>query len=309
MNKVNLLVYYTFLVATCLLWAGCSGTEKSSDIFGETAFTLPREKLSGASDELLTVRLAVNDTYCKNSACVCVQFLAAREYEEIQSALRAKYNIELELTYFIDEFELADALLSRKYDGAICKPWFAYMLVPEYGLKYARIADLVDPFENQMLTGVFLVKKDSPLQSLGDVNGKRLAMGQPDSYEKYHMPKRMMDKEQIKPAQIINKASCTESISMLLDDSADVAIVSDYALIASCAADLGKEDDFRIIAKTGEIPLCSVIVDRLKISDANASRLQKALLELSGDNAPESMLGKGFVRPAKWIPVLYTGQK
>ncbi len=285
--------------------AGCNRSATSDVSFEETSFHT-KVKSTETSSDLLTIKLAVNDTYCINTACECVHYLASREYGELQAKLKSKYSIDLDLTYFIDEYELTDALLSRKYDGAICKPWFAFMLVPEYGMKYTRIADIPDPFENQMLTGVFLVKKDSPINTLSEVTGKRVAMGQKDSYEKYHMPMHMMAKQQVKPGRLHHKASCTESISMLLDDSVDVTVISDYSLIAGCAADLGKEEDFRIIAKTDEIPLCSVIVDRLRVSDAEALRLQKALLELSGENAPKSLISKGFVKPAKWIPVVYT---
>ena len=79
----------------------------------------------------------------------------------------------------------------------------------------------------------------------------------------------------------------------------------ELAYAAFSPAELEKEEDFRIIAKTDAIPLCSVIIDRQKVSDAVTLRLQKALLELSGENAPETMLSKGFVKPARWTPVIY----
>lgn len=305
MKNLFTITVVIFICAACLPMTGCTNEVHEGYSFRETAFAPSKGSASEASSGPVKLKIAVNDTYCKESACECVHFLAAREYNEIQAKLLAGYRIDIELTYFIDEYELENALVSGEYDGAICKPWFAFMLVPEHETDYTRVADILDPFENQMLTGVFLVKTDSPLQSLDDVNGKRLVIGQADSNEKYHMPMLMMEKRKVRPGQLFNKASCTESISMLLDGSADIAVVSDYSLIASCAADLGKEEDFRIIAKTDAIPLCSVIIDRQKVSDAVTLRLQKALLELSGENAPETMLSKGFVKPARWTPVIY----
>jgi hypothetical protein len=42
-----------------------------------------------------------------------------------------------------------------------------------------------------------------------------------------------------------------------------------------------------------------------KVSEADALRLQKALLDISGDSAPAGLLSRGFVAPASWIPVPY----
>jgi len=309
MNRFFLTIFTLLFITTCFFTAGCNNSHSSTDIFKETAFQPVEGNHRSESAEPMTIHLAVNDTYCKNSACACVQYIASREYEALQEMLLLKFKIDLQLTYFIDEYELEDALSAQKFDGVICKPWLAFMLVPGQGIKYARIADLLDPFETQMLTGIFLVKNDSPIKSLDDVTGKRLVIGQEDSFEKYHMPFMLMEKNQIKPKKLFQRSSCTENISMMLDDSVDVAVVSDYALIASCAADLGKEDDFRIIAKTEEIPLCSVIIDLAKVSEKNALILQKALLELSGKNSPKSMLSRGFVKPAKWTPSPYLKDK
>lgn len=293
------------LVAIVCL-AGCSGPGDTKSQIGETAFQPFKKWNASGHVEPLTIRMAVNDTYCKKTACSCVHYLASREYEELQSQLKTKHNIDLELTYYIDEFDLTEALKSHEFDGAICKPWFAFGLVPEYGMHYTRIVDILDPFENQMMKGIFIVLRDSPIKKLSEVTGKRVSIGQPDSFEKYHMPLCIMAEQQIRPEKIINKASCTESISMLLDRSVDVAVVSDYSLIAGCSVDLAKEDDFRIIAETEDIPLCSVIVDRSKITDAVALRLQAALLSHSGDNSLGSMASKGFVKPVKWTPVMFT---
>jgi hypothetical protein len=112
----------------------------------------------------------------------------------------------------------------------------------------------------------------------------------------------MLNNEGIRPASIVQKSGCIEGINMLLDNEAEVAVISDYALVASCAVDVAEEDAFRTIWKTSEIPLCSVILDLNKVSEADASRLQNALLQLSGEKMPGSFSSKGFVKPVSWIP-------
>lgn len=255
------------------------------------------------SPKTLVIKLAVNDTYGKKTACACIGDLACREYDELQEILRTRYDIDLQLTYLIEEMYIQDSLLTGRYDGVLCKPWFAMRLVPQNDFKFQRVADLLDPENNPWLTGIFIVKKDSPITSLSEISGRTLVAGQEDSYEKYHAPLAMLKKEGIVPSAITNKSGCIECIGELLDNKADVAIISNYALTASCAVDIASADDFRIIGETDKFPLCSVVLDMNKVSEADAMRLQKALLEISGDNAPKGLAGKGFVAPAEWNPV------
>ncbi len=303
MSLFNMYPRIMIIITACYLFAGCNNTntvERKS--LEETSFQPSQGVVASPSDSTLTIRLAVNETYCKETACSCIGDLASRDYSGLQDTLKRKYNIDLQLTYMVEEYDLVDSLITQKFDGTICKPWMAFMLTPKYGIKYKRIADLLDPSNNQWLSGIIIVKKDSPIKTLKDADGKSFAIGQEDSYEKFHAPLAMLEKEGVEPSQITNKAGCTECIGMLLDNKAEVAIISDYALTASCAVDIASPDDFTTIGTTEKIPLCSVILDMAKISEPDALRLQKALLEISGANAPKGLSGKGFVLPSKWAP-------
>ncbi|PKO99940.1 MAG: hypothetical protein CVU13_00070 [Bacteroidetes bacterium HGW-Bacteroidetes-8] len=301
-------VFYISLIiiAACTLFAGCNNSEdKALNLYEETAF-VPSEVLeSSTSDSTLTISLAVNEAYCLKTACSCIADLAAREYDTIQKILITKYNIDLKLTYYIEEYEMVDSLRTSAFDGAICKPWLAYMLVPEFNFNYKRVADLLDPSNKQWLTGNFIVNVDSPIVSMDEINGKTLVTGQPDSYEKYHLPMAILKESKISPKEISQKASCLETINMLYEGEVDVAVVSDYSLTASCAVDFATPEEFRTIGVTEQIPLCSVILDMSKVSESDALRLQKALLEISGENVPASLLSRGFVLPASWKPLPY----
>ena len=87
-----------------------------------------------------------------------------------------------------------------------------------------------------------------------------------------------------------------------LSKQVDAAVISSYALTASCAVDFAKPEDFRTLATTEEMPLTSVLVDLEKVTPAAATRLQRALLALSGDRTPADLTGKGFVDPVPWQP-------
>ncbi len=272
--------------------------------FDETAF-MPCCGEPSTNENTLTINLAVNDTYCKQTACVCIHDIAAREYGVLQKELKDQFNIDLQLTYYMEPYHMEDQLRAKTHDGVISKPWNAFMLSKQHRINYKRIVDILDVDNNQWLTGVYLVRKDSPIQTLKDINGKVLVSGQEDAYEKYHAPFHMLDSLNINPGRTYQKASCLECINELLDEKAEVALVSDYVMFASCAVDVASEDDFRIIGQTEKMPLCSVILDMKKVSKADAMRLQNALLALSGEKSPEGMLSKGFVKPASWIPTPY----
>ncbi len=293
------------IVTACITIAGCNYNSSvvSSSEFEETAFTATAGVEQSSSENILTLNIALNETYCLKTACSCIADLAAREYDTLQKILLDKYSIDLKITYFVEEFHLKDTLKTKQYDGTICKPWLAIQLIPETGIPFKRVADLLDPDNNQWLKGIFIVKKESPVTKLEEIDNLILACGQPDSYEKYHSPLAILENNKIVPSQFIYKSGCTECINALLDNQAEVAVISDYALTASCAVDIAPPEDFRTIYETETMPLCSVILDMSKVSEADALRLQKALLEISGDSAPASLLSRGFVLPASWKPV------
>ena len=260
--------------------------------------------LSGCTSpqQPLTLRLAVNDIYCMDTACSCVHDVAARTYPATLEKLKADYGIDLQLLYFSETYQLEDAIASGEYDGALCKPWYALRHEKEADADFRRIVDVLDPNNNRWLTGIVIVPVDSPIQTLEELTGKHLYLGQADAYEKHQAAKRLLEQRGIRPGKVDTHASCGENIGVLLDEEADAAVVSDYALSADCAADFANPEDFRILEQTEQIPLTSLMLDMKKFSETDAARLQQALLELSGPNAPETLLGNGFIEPSPWNP-------
>lgn len=250
----------------------------------------------------LRLKIAVNDIYCRKTACDCIGKIATRSFDTLLADLQARHHITLELTYFTEVFELQKAVLANTYDGVLCKPWTVLQYSSKTPACFKRVADLLDPDNKALMSGVFLTLSGSPLRTLADVQGKRLALGQEDSYEKNQAPLQMLAANHLKPAQLVLFSSCGENLSALLDGKVDVAVVSSYALTASCAVDFTKPEDFTTLAETEKMPLTSLLVDLNRVSAAEAFRLQAALLDASGTRVPKDLLGKGFVLPASWKP-------
>jgi ABC-type phosphate/phosphonate transport system substrate-binding protein len=258
--------------------------------------------VTNRSTDTVALKIAVNDIYCTDTACVCVHDVAARSYAGLQAAIKASHGIDLQLIYFVEPYQLEEAILSGEYDGVLSKPWTALMLQEQSGASFQRIVDILDPQNNRWLTGLFIVRADAPFQSLEDLNGKHIYLGHPDAYEKNQAAWRVLRQRGITPARTSMAASCSENIGVLLDDEADAAVVSDYALSAGCAVDFANPSDFRILAHTERIPLTSLMIDKNKVGKAEAMSLQRALLALSGNHAPESLLSRGFIKPVPWNP-------
>lgn len=248
------------------------------------------------------LKIAVNDIYCTDTACFCVHDVAARTYPAFLEQLEAESGIRMEFIYFPETYQLEDAIATGAYDGALCKPWFALRHQKAAGADFRRIADVLDPNNNRWLTGIVIVPVESPIQTLEELEGKHLYIGEADAYEKHAAAMRLLKQKGIQPARIDTHASCGENIGVLQDGEADAAVVSDYALSADCAVDFARPEEFRTLAHTEQIPLTSLMLDMNRVSDADAVRLKKALLSLSGDKTPDSMLGSGFIEPAPWDP-------
>ncbi len=250
----------------------------------------------------LVLKIAVNDIYCRKTACACISQIATRQYDGLLAELQERQHITLEFTYFMEVFDLDQAIQAKKFDGVLSKPWTALRFAARTGAKYVRLADLMDPANQAMMTGIWLVPLQSPIRSLADLQGKRLALGQADSYEKYQAPLQMLAAGNLKPLAPLSFSSCGENLDALMGGKVDAAVISSYAFTASCAVDFAKAEDFRIIAKTPEMPLTSLMVDLNKVSSADAARVQAALVAVSGDKVPKDLVGKGFVMPVSWRP-------
>lgn len=252
--------------------------------------------------ESRALKIAVNDIYCIDTACFCVHDVAARSYLQTLEKLKSNFGFELELTYFIEPYQLEEAILSGQYDGVLSKPWMALRLQPQSGADFERVVDVLDPNNNGWLSGIVIVPANSPIQTLEELTGKQIFIGEMESYEKHQAAKRLFEQNNIKPSSINTHASCGENIGELLDGNADAAVISDYALSADCAVDFAKPEEFRTLACTEKVPLTSLMIDRNKVSDEQIKQLKKNLLSMSGSNADESLLSKGFASPVTWNP-------
>lgn len=244
----------------------------------------------------------VNDVYCRDSSCKCIEQIATRQYGEFCRKLKERYNINLKLVYFIEPYDLDKAFRDGKFDAVLCKPWLVFRNPEGRSVNMVRVADLQDIHGDPGLWGTVIVPKDSSIRKLKDLSGRTVAYGQPDAYEKHQGALALFEHKGIRiPGdKLVEKASCLECLDLLMKGSVDAAVISNYALTADCAVDVTTPDAWRVIGVTEKIPLTSFIIDLKRVSHEDALRMQRALIELSHDQLPPSMSGGGFVKPASW---------
>jgi ABC-type phosphate/phosphonate transport system substrate-binding protein len=250
----------------------------------------------------LKLVVGVNDVYCKDSSCKCVEHIATRQFGDFCRKLKERHGIGVEMVYFVEPYELDAAFSAGKFDALLCKPWLVFRRPEGRGGRMTRVADLQDVNGGTGLWGTVIVPKDSTLKKLADISGRRVAIGQTDAFEKHQGVLALFQREGIKIPQdkLVEKASCLECLDLLMNGSVDAAVISNYALTADCAVDVTTPDAFRVIGQTEKIPLTSFMIDLKRVSHDDALRVQRALVELSKNELPPSMSGGGFVEPVSW---------
>ncbi len=260
----------------------------------------PAVSLKGAP---VTLKIGVIDPLCKASACSCVSDAAIRAFEGMTAKVAAETGIVLEMEYFEDPQLLDRALQKGLLDGMIGKYTTCGRFAHEAKREFERLADITKPTGEAGLRGVFITFKDSPVKRLEDIPGHVLGLGVKEDTEKCAVPLAMLKKHGIavsaeKQAEFFD---CKSAALALMENRADVAVISDYALEYGCIVVVGDPKDFHVIATTeGSLPFTTFMVDKKKVPAELRARLAAELLTMTGANVPQDLFTKGWVKPVRW---------
>lgn len=255
---------------------------------------------SKSPDDVATLRVGVLDPLCIRTKSTCVATEAKRDYETLVEPLRAD-GIAVTFSYFMSDDDLADALASGKVDAVVTKAWTLARIEHGRDVAFERLADLARPDGRAELAGAFVVRIDSPIETLDDLNGKTMAFGSvPGGYEKSIQAREMLAAAGINvtPKDVLDR--CPEVLSAVYEREVDAGVVSDYV------ADLGgfdmiDADGFRVIARTEGIPFITFAVAET-VPESSRERLRASLLRITGKKAPAGLHSTGFVAPMTWTP-------
>jgi phosphonate transport system substrate-binding protein len=177
---------------------------------------------------------------------------------------------------------------------------YAYALVAQRGVQTAPIAATVA--NGSATYGSYLVvRRDSPIESVTDLRGKKLAFVDPISTSGYLLPARWLREHgyDLQKDLVVSFAgSHPVAVQQLRDGVVDVAAVSSDLLVGNT----GLAGPLRVIGKAGRIPY-DVIVARGDLEPAILARVRAALLRLSIHDEQGRAALKAFSAVDAFMPV------
>lgn len=248
----------------------------------------------------MVLNVGVNEPFCRDTACVCAGRDAPRGYEWRAEAARAA-GLDVRVRYVLIEDDFASMLAAGELDAVVAKSWTALSAFRAAGLGCARLCDLPLPDGNPDLTGVFITTADSPLASVADLDGRRLATGGPESYENFHAVGRLLAALGVRPAARRRYDRCVHAAVSVVEGETDAAVISSYCVRFGLDDYVGRPGAFRAFGETPPIPYATVAVSTTIPGPARAA-LGASLLDASARGAAGDLFPGGLRPPAAWAP-------
>ena len=221
-------------------------------------------------------------------ACACVQGHAQRSYSAIAELLRKKLSRPVELSYgesIPDLLKLHDG----PFDIIIGKNSVVLYDAARAKLPVRPIAALTDPSGTAKLTGLFVVRADDPAKTIANLKNHRILLGPEYETEKSSAAIAALRQNGVElPAQTDRAQSCNEAALAVVENDADAAVISSYALPLLEGCDTIDKGSLRIIGTTGPVDFITVFATE-NITPNEETAMVSALL---GAKANKTLLKK-----------------
>jgi ABC-type phosphate/phosphonate transport system substrate-binding protein len=210
------------------------------------------------------------------------------------SLVRRLTSIELELRYYDFDEQLADAIATREVNAAIARTWTVLRGCEKSHRGFERLADLLRPDGANDLYGVFIVRRDSELTTLKELDGRTIALGPDSAYEKSHAARRALKEAGAAPGSVRVIDACAPVAAAVLERTVDAGVVSNYVVDFGGLATTGSPDEFRVIGRTASIPFITFAVST-EVDAESRGKLRQTLLEMHDERIPSGLCTTGFV--------------
>ncbi|WP_374357180.1 phosphonate ABC transporter substrate-binding protein [Chitinimonas sp.] len=175
-----------------------------------------------------------------------------------------------------------EALRAKKLDVAYLGP-FSYVMATSVADVEAFSVAVTKKAGQSTYKSVIITRKDSGINSLGELKGRNFAFVDPGSASGHLFPKSGLTQAGFAPdglfGRVIFSGSHDASILAVANKKVDAAAVADRILAQAVAKGVVKQDDFRIIWTSGPIPE-SPMVWRKDLDPALKDKLSRALANL-----------------------------
>lgn len=219
----------------------------------------------------------------------------------LEALLQERLGIPVEVSISTDYNTIIEAMASKKVDVGFLPPT-AYVIAKEKGaadviLQAQRFGvqddtgapteELVDSYK-----AMIIVKKDSPIQSISDLKGKKMAYQNVTSSAGFVWPAGKMLEENIDPLKDV------DPVTMKGHDAAVIAVLNgdvDAAAIFQDARNVVSKDypqvfeDTRVLTFTEPIPNDTVTV-RSDMSQEWREKIQQAFIDIGKDESGHAII-------------------
>lgn len=295
-----------FTMPLLLSFAVISGCGGNTDTGGKAAANGGQENLQGTNTSSSTA--TVSTGYVPEK--LTVQFVPSQNADTLEAKakpleklLSDKIGIPVQVSVSTDYNTIVEAMASKKVDVGFLPPT-AYVLAKEKGaaeviLQAQRFGvkdetgeptdELVDFYKAMMI-----VKKDSAIQSVADLKGKKIAYQNVSSSAGYVWPAAVLMDNGIDPLKDV------EPITVKGHDQAVLAVLNgdvDAAAIFQDARNVVKTDyptvfeDTRVLTYTEKIPNDTISV-RSDMSAEWTQKLQNAFIEIGQDEEGHKIISE-----------------
>ncbi|RCX17806.1 phosphonate transport system substrate-binding protein [Fontibacillus phaseoli] len=304
MRKITKLIMPLFLSIAVI--SGCGANEAASNTGGKAAANAGQEN---SKPENASNNKASEDTgYAPEK--LTVQFVPSQNADTLEAKakpleklLSDKIGIPVEVSVSTDYNVIVEAMASKKVDVGFLPPT-AYVLAKEKGaaeviLQAQRFGvkdetgeptdELVDFYK-----AMIIVKKDSPIQKVEDLKGKKIAYQNVTSSAGYVWPAGKLLEAGIDPLKDV------EPITVKGHDQGVLAVLNgdvDAAAIFQDARNIVKNDyptvfeDTRVLTYTEKIPNDTISV-RSDMSQEWIEKLQNAFIEIGKDEEGHKIISE-----------------
>ncbi|KAA1039720.1 phosphate/phosphite/phosphonate ABC transporter substrate-binding protein [Macrococcus equipercicus] len=267
--------------------AACGTTDNKSETQKDSTASSSKE---GYTPEKLTVQFVPSQN---------AETLEAKA-KPLEKLLKAKLGIPVEVSVSTNYNTIVEAMKSKKVDVGFLPPT-AYVLAHDqkaadvllqaqrYGVNDdgSPTKELVDYYKSQ-----FIVKKDSGINSLKDMKGKKIAMQDVTSTAGYVFPAVDLKKEGIDPLKDMKVTTVKghdQAVISLLNGDVDVAVTFQDARSIVKGDQPNVFKDTKIVKYTEKIPNDTISV-RSDMTDKWRDKLTTAFIDISKDKEGQKVI-------------------
>lgn len=248
------------------------------------------------------LRVVVMDPLCDRLACDCVKGYAQRRYDKLCLHLEKTLGRKIFVAYGENLLEIL-RVSPAKVDLIIGKQGIVLFDAARAKIPVRPIARLTDKTGSTDLTGLFVVRKNDPAKTIGQLKGYKILFGPEYESEKSTAALAALKAANVPlPRKISRSPGCGGASLAVIEGKADVAIISSYALALLEGCDTIDKGALRVVAATLGVPFVTVFATSNMNRETEKAVLD-ALVAIKDDKQLLTLMESkaGFVKVATTI--------